>query len=63
MIYKYKNCIEHNKENGTIIINAERNNHTKISIKKMREWNWSGYVQRFYKEKTPTENSVGIGLS
>ena len=63
-----KNCIEHNKENGTINIKYEENNlFTKISIKDegigIEKEDLKHIFERFYKGKNSTENSVGIGLS
>lgn len=63
-----KNCIEHNKENGTINIKYEENNlFTKISIKDegigIEKEDLKHVFERFYKGKNSTENSVGIGLS
>ena len=63
-----KNCIEHNKENGTITIKYEENNlFTKISIKDegigIEKEDLKHIFERFYKGKNSTENSVGIGLS
>lgn len=63
-----KNCIEHNKENGTISIKYEENNlFTKISIKDegigIEKEDLKHIFERFYKGKNSTENSVGIGLS
>ncbi len=63
-----KNCIEHNKENGTINIKYEENNlFTKISIKDegigIEKEDLKLIFERFYKGKNSTENSVGIGLS
>lgn len=63
-----KNCIEHNKENGTINIKYEENNlFTKISIKDegigIEKEDLKHIFERFYKGKNSTDNSVGIGLS
>ncbi len=63
-----KNCIEHNKENGTINIKYEENNlFTKISIQDegigIEKEDLKHIFERFYKGKNSTENSVGIGLS
>ena len=63
-----KNCIEHNKENGTINIKYEENNlYTKITIKDegigIEKEDLKHIFERFYKGKNSTENSVGIGLS
>lgn len=63
-----KNCIEHNKDNGNIIIKYEENSlYTKISIKDEGEGipkeDLKHIFERFYKGKNSSENSVGIGLA
>lgn len=63
-----KNCIEHNKENGTIYIKYEENTlFTKITIKDEGEGiekeDLKHIFERFYKSKNSSENSIGIGLA
>lgn len=63
-----KNCIEHNKDNGSIFINFEENSlFTKISIRDEGEGipkeELRHIFERFYKGKNSSENSVGIGLA
>ncbi len=64
----YKNCIEHNENNGTIYINYEENSlFTKITIRDEGEGiskeDLKHIFERFYKGKNSSENSVGIGLA
>ena len=63
-----KNCIEHNENNGTIYINYEENSlFTKITIRDEGEGipkeDLKHILERFYKGKNSSENSVGIGLA
>lgn len=63
-----KNCIEHNKDYGTIYINYEENSlFTKITITDQGEGiskeDLKHIFERFYKGKNSSENSVGIGLA
>ena len=63
-----KNCIEHNKENGTIFISYEENIlFTKITIRDEGEPkpkdDLKHIFERFYKGKNSSENSIGIGLA
>ena len=63
-----KNCIEHNKENGTIFISYEENIlFTKITIRDEGEGTSTDDLkhifERFYKGKNSSENSIGIGLA
>lgn len=63
-----KNCIEHNKNNGTIFIEYEENSiYTKISIKDEGEGipkeDLRHIFERFYKGKNSSESSIGIGLA
>lgn len=63
-----KNCIEHNKNNGTILIKYEENSlYTKISIKDEGEGipkeDLKHIFERFYKGKNSSESSIGIGLA
>lgn len=63
-----KNCIEHNKYNGSIFIKFEENClYTKISIKDEGEGiskeELKHIFERFYKGKNSSENSIGIGLA
>lgn len=63
-----KNCIEHNKDGGSIFIEYEENTlYTKISIKDEGEGitkeDLRHIFERFYKGRNSSENSVGIGLA
>ncbi len=63
-----KNCIEHNKENGTIFISYEENIlFTKITIRDEGEGivkdDLKHIFERFYKGRNSSENSIGIGLA
>lgn len=63
-----KNCIEHNKDYGTIYINYEENSlFTKITITDQGEGiskeDLKHIFERFYKGKNSSEDSVGIGLA
>ena len=63
-----KNCIEHNKENGTIFISYEENIlFTKITIRDEGERivkdDLKHIFERFYKGRNSSENSIGIGLA
>lgn len=63
-----KNCIEHNRDNGSIFINFEENSlFTKISIRDEGEGipkeELRHIFERFYKGRNSSENSVGIGLA
>ena len=63
-----KNCIEHNKDNGSIFIKYEENIlFTKITVRDEGEGiskeDLKHIFERFYKGKNSSENSVGIGLA
>ena len=63
-----KNCIEHSKDGGKIIISYEQNNvYTKISIEDFGEGISSKDLphvfERFYKGKNSSQDSIGIGLA
>ena len=63
-----KNAIEHNKENGKIIIKYEENVlFTKITIidegQGIAKEDLKHIFERFYKAQNSSDNSVGIGLS
>ena len=63
-----KNCIEHNKDKGTIYISYEENSlFTKLIIRDEGEGipkeDLRHIFERFYKGKNSSENSVGIGLA
>lgn len=63
-----KNCIEHTPENKKIYINCEKNNfNTKIVIRDegngIDREDIKHIFERFYKGKSSSENSVGIGLA
>ena len=63
-----KNCIQHNKENGTIFISYEENIlFTKITIRDEGEGivkdDLKHIFERFYKGRNSSENSIGIGLA
>lgn len=63
-----KNCIEHTKENKSIYIDYEENNlYTKIQIRDEGEGipqeDIKHIFERFYKGKSSSENSIGIGLA
>lgn len=63
-----KNCVEHSKENGKIIINYEQNNvYSSIMIKDFGDGilkeDLSHIFERFYKGKNATPDSIGIGLA
>ena len=63
-----KNCIEHSKDGGKILIKAEDNSvFTKIIIQDEGEGigkkDLKHIFERFYKAEKSSENSIGIGLS
>lgn len=63
-----KNCVEHSKNNGKIIINYEENQvYSKIEIidygAGIEKEELPHIFERFYKGKNSSEGSVGIGLA
>lgn len=63
-----KNCVEHSKSNGKIIINYEENQvYSKIEIidygAGIEKEELPHIFERFYKGKNSSEGSVGIGLA
>ena len=63
-----KNCVEHSKENGKIIIGYEQNNvYSSITIQDFAggidKEDLPHIFQRFYKGKNASKDSVGIGLA
>ena len=63
-----KNCVEHSKNNGKVLINYEQNNvYSRIIIKDfgkgISKEDLPHIFERFYKGKNATSDSIGIGLA
>ena len=63
-----KNCVEHSKENGKIIINYKQNNvYSSIIIQDfaggINKSDLPHIFERFYKGKNESKESIGIGLA
>ena len=63
-----KNCVEHSKTNGKIIVTYGKNNaYSFINVKDygdgIDEYDINHIFERFYKGKNAKEDSIGIGLA
>ena len=63
-----KNCVEHSKTNGKIIVTYGKNNvYSFITVKDfgdgIDETDINHIFERFYKGKNAKEDSIGIGLA
>lgn len=63
-----KNCVEHSKTNGKIIVTYGKNNaYSFITVKDfgdgIDEYDINHIFERFYKGKNAKEDSIGIGLA